>query len=339
MKKGYIVLALLLTAIIFSGCREISVETIINSDGSFTRLITITGDSSDVIKKNLPYPIDNSWTSSFEKDSTEKDKFIQKYTKHFENDILLNSEIQNDTSWWKQIIRSIQIAKSSGFFYSYITYSETIGAANPFNELNYKDYLSKSDMLWLTGKRLALSSADSVLLKNAEDKAEKYLRNSYTEEVINLLKDGIKELDNQTIKSGLVEQFRDSIESKVDSWSYDSLSEFVDYFSNLTGKADIKRINQLKAEEIDKFDKGIRLLYKVFEMEDYTVNVIAPGLLTNTNSPTVVGNHVKWQVSTMSFLFEDYTMMVESRVVNYWRFVITGVILVILAIVLLVKWR
>ena len=123
MKKGYIVLALLLTAIIFSGCREISVETIINSDGSFTRLITITGDSSDVIKKNLPYPIDNSWTSSFEKDSTEKDKFIQKYTKHFENDILLNSEIQNDTSWWKHIMRSIQIAKSSGFFYSYITYT------------------------------------------------------------------------------------------------------------------------------------------------------------------------------------------------------------------------
>ena len=339
MKKVYILFALIIAAVIFGGCREISVETIINSDGSFTRVITISGDSSDVIKKNLPYPIDDSWTSSFEKDSTESDKFIQKYTKNFENDIQLNKEIENDTSWWKRIKRSIDISKNSGFFYSYITYNETIDAANPFINVDYKDYLSTSDMLWLTGKRLALNSADSVLLKNAEDKAENYLKVAYTDEIIELLKEGIIEIGNPSIKVDLVEQFRDSIETKVDSWSYDSLSEFVDYFSKLTGEEEIKKINQLKASEIKKFDLGIELLYKVFEMEDYTVVVVAPGLLTNTNSPSIVGNHVKWQVGTMSFLFEDYTMMVESRVVNYWRFVLTGVILVILAIVLLAKWK
>ena len=58
MKTQHIVLLLLFVIITFSACREISVTTKVNEDGSFTRIITITGDSADIFKKNLPYPID-----------------------------------------------------------------------------------------------------------------------------------------------------------------------------------------------------------------------------------------------------------------------------------------
>ncbi len=339
MKKIQIITSLLIAAMIFSGCREINVETIINKDGSFTRVITITGDSSDVIKMNLPYPVDDSWISTLEKDSSENDKFIQKYTKRFRKSDELNNELYNDDSWRKQLGRNVEIIRDRGFFYSYLTYQETINAANPFQQLDYTDYLSKSDIMWLTGQKIAVNSSDSALIERVENKAEKYLKDSYLLEITSLLEEGIEELDNPMIHKSLVKEYRDSLMTKVDLWSYDSMTEYVDYFSEITGEDEIKRINQLKAKEIEHIDKGIQLLLKVFEMEEYSVSVVTPGLLTNTNSPNVVGNRVQWQVSSMSFLFEDYTMTVESRVVNYWRFVMAGIFLVVLSIVLLVKWK
>ncbi len=337
MKKRHIIFFLIIVSLIFSGCREISIETIINSDGSFMRTITITGDSTDVVKQNLPYPIDDSWVSSFEKDSTQEKKFVQKYTKYFENDVLLNKEIKSDTSWRKQISRIIEIKKRFGFFYSYISYNETIGAANPFDELNYKDYLSNTDMLWLTGKKAAMNSADSAIVSEVEDRAEEYLKDSYSLEIINLLEEGIIDLDDPNIGVGLIAEYRDSILDKVDSWDYDSFKEFVDYFSELTNIPQIKKINTIKSKEIDKADKDMRFLFRVFDMEDYTVSVLSPGLLTNTNSPYVVGNNVQWKVNTMSFLFDDFQMTAESRVINYWMFVLAGVVLLALILTLVIR--
>ncbi len=39
----------------------------------------------------------------------------------------------------------------------------------------------------------------------------------------------------------------------------------------------------------------------------------------------------------MSFFFEDYEMYVESRVMNYWAFVLSGIVVLLLLIALIVK--
>lgn len=337
MNKINILISLFIAVLLLSSCREIKVDTIVNKDGSFTRIVTITGDSSDVFKSGLPYPIDLSWEMDFHKDTTSEKEYILTYTKTYNSDASLNKELDDDTSWRENLARKIEIKKNFGFFYSYIVYKETIGAANPFTLLNYKDYLSNEDMLWLTGKKLALNSLDSANIKQADDKAEEYLQESLTEEIIAILKSGVEKLNNPTLNVGLIDKYRDSIAEKVGDWGFNNTDEFVGYLAKLANNTEIFKINEIAQTQFKSLDKKGELLLKIFEMEDYTVSAELPGLIASTNSLSIKGNKVQWNVNTMSFLFEDYSMIAESRVINIWMFIITGIVILALVVTTIIK--
>ena len=72
-------------------------------------------------------------------------------------------------------------------------------------------------------------------------------------------------------------------------------------------------------------------------METYPETVEMPGLIIETNSVMLKGNQVSWEVQPLTLLFQPYEMFVESRVVNNWAFVVTGIFLVLLIIVMIVK--
>ncbi|NQU31914.1 MAG: hypothetical protein HQ521_01660 [Bacteroidetes bacterium] len=337
MKRLLIIISLAISILIMGSCREIKVNTIVNKDGSFTRIITITGDSSDVFKSGLPFPIDSTWAMKFEKDSTGNKNDVLTYTKYFNNSDGLNQEITQDSSWRKNLKRYIEIERKFGFFYSYLVYKETIGAANPFTILNYKDFISKEDLQWLTGKRLALVSSDSAAIKLAEDTASAFLQESITAEIIDILKNGIEQLNNPAININLVEKYKDSIAKKVDEWNYNSTNEFVDYYAKLTNNKDILKIKETNRAQLENLDSDMELLLKILEMEDYKVTVELPGLITNTNSLSINGNKVEWSVNNMSFLFEDYSLIAESRIINIWMFIITGIVILALVVTTIFK--
>ena len=72
-------------------------------------------------------------------------------------------------------------------------------------------------------------------------------------------------------------------------------------------------------------------------MEDYKVTVELPGIITETNSLSTKGNQVVWNVNASSILFEDYNLIVKSRVVNSWMFVIAGVVLLLFIVLVIFK--
>ncbi|MCK5839803.1 MAG: hypothetical protein KAG99_08140 [Bacteroidales bacterium] len=337
MKTKHIILGLFITIIVFSSCREISINTIVNKDGSFTRIVTITGDSAQVFKPDLPYPVDHTWEKEFKKDTTGSDNYVMTYTKFFDNSTLLNQEINEDTSWRKRINRNIIVERKLGFFYSYVVYKETIGAANPFNLLDYKDYISKEDMLWLTGKKLALNSSDSSKIKQAEDTAEEYLEKVVTAEIVAVLKKSIEQLNSPVIDPNQVDIYRDSIALKVNDWNFNSSTEFVDYLAEWTNNSNFHKLKTLNSTLFENLDDNMIFVVGVFEMEDYKVTVELPGIITETNSLSTKGNKVLWNVNASSIIFEDYNMIVESRVVNSWMFIIAGVVLLLLIVLAIFK--
>ncbi len=93
MKTNHIILLIIAVMFTFSACREITVTTKVNKDGSFTRIIKITGDSADLFKKDLPYPIDDSWLMEVKRDSVDTSLFVT-YTKTYTDSDLLNTEMQ-----------------------------------------------------------------------------------------------------------------------------------------------------------------------------------------------------------------------------------------------------
>ena len=337
MKKIHVIFGLFITIIVFSSCREINISTIVNKDGSFTRIVTITGDSSDVFKPNLPYPVDNSWEMKFQKDTIDSENYVLTYTKNFNNSTLLNQEFNEDTSWRKKLNRNINVERKLGFFYSYVVYKETIGAANPFNLLDYKDYISKEDMLWLTRKKLALNSSDSSKIEQADDMELKYLLEVITYEVVAVLKKSIEQLNSPVIDFNQVDNYRDSIALKVDDWDFNSSTDFVDYLAEWTNNSNIYKLKTVNSALFENLDNDIQFLEDIFDMEDYKVTVELPGIITETNSLSTKGNQVVWNVNASSILFEDYNMIVESRVINSWMFVIAGVILLLFIVLVIFK--
>lgn len=331
---AFLLVALLLT---ITSCRDIAVTTKINRNGSFTRTITVTGDSTEILNKRLPYPVDGSWKTVVKQD-TAGSKWIITYTKTFRNDQLLNKEITSDTGWMKQLKRQVSIHKRFAFFYSYITFREKIEAANPFTKIPLKDSLSADEIKQLENEGTPATPADSTKMKDIEEKALLLVVRSMTAEVSEILEKGIRQLNDPGLSPQIVKRYQDSLFQKIGgNWNLKSSKDFIKDLAHWSGQQKILEIEKNSPGLFRAFDAKLAFFNEVVTMRDYTQVVEMPGLITETNSQSLAGNTVKWKVDPMSYLLTDYTMYVQSRVVNYWMFVLTGIVVLSLIILLVIR--
>jgi len=337
MKTQHYLTFFILMLLFWSGCREISLFTTIHPDGSFTRMIRISGDSSDVFRGDLPEPVDSTWTRIVQPDTAHHGKYILTWTKTFKTDQEFNEKLSSDTSWRKCLDRTIKVDRRFGFFYSYLSYSLHFTGINPFTTLNYHNYLSDEDLLIL--KRLPASGSppDSSLVDSVEQKALNFLSVSITHEIEQLLKEGIRKLDQPGVPESLVEAAHDSIERFAEDWNLDHPDTLIDLLANWSGNEMVRELHRLQPPLFAGFLEKINLMDKLIGMESYPETVEMPGLLTRTNSISIRGNQVSWEVEPLSLLFGDTEFYAESRVVNNWAFILTGIILLALIILLIIK--
>ncbi len=337
MKTREILLLIFIFLLVISGCREITVSTQIHKDGTFTRTIRITGDSSDVFRGDLPYPVDSTWQKVATKDTSGDDDYILTYIKIYTNCDELNAEIHADTSWRRDLKRKITVADRFGFFYSYLSFREVFQPANPFTYLNYKDYLSADDILWLSGKKDIVSRSDTARLEKAEERAEVFLATTITAEISHILEEGLAKLESSKQASEDVARYYDSIYQTVDKWEIEKPEKFISLFADWSGNTAVLKLGELDPPLFGEFAKKVSFFESLIDMESYPEIVEIPGIITETNSFMLKGNQVSWEVQPFSLLFEEYELYVESRVVNNWAFIVTGVILLLLIIVMIVK--
>ena len=329
------IILLTVLALLLSSCKDIFVTTKINKDGSFTRIITIKGDSSDVYSTITPYPVDASWEREFTHDASDSSKFILTYKKFYPNSDILNSEIKGDTSKMKVFPRKIEIRKQFGFFYSYLTFSETYSAYNPFT-VDYKKYLTDEDLEWLSGNKVVISQEDSLKLEIANTKLDEYIEGAVIEEVMAGLKKGINRLNDSTLNLKVLQQYSDSIERWVVSDLY-SDTALLDLLSEKTGIESFSKLKELNPPALNEYNESILKFQSMLEFEGFKQTVELPGIITETNSNELIGNQVNWEVDPDSFFIKNYTMYAESRVVNYWAFIVAGIVILSLLILLIVK--
>ncbi|MBN1198819.1 MAG: hypothetical protein JXA23_05670 [Bacteroidales bacterium] len=341
MKTRKALIILISLFLIFCGCREITVTTQVHRDGSFTRIIRITGDSSSVFEGNLPYPIDSTWSRKIEQgttgDSSRNDEFILTYTKIFETSEELMSLIEADTTWRKQLNRNISVTSKFGFFYSYPTFREVFQPANPFTFLPYEDYLTHDDLLWLSGQNPILNHSDSIHFDEVEKKAEQFIVASVTAEIEHILTEGITRLNDPALLPTEVTRVHDSIQRWVEAWKFDEPEKIIVLFNEWTRNSAAEKLLEINPPLFSEFQKKVDFINNLILMDSYPETVEMPGVIIETNSTMLKGNQVSWEIQPMSLLFEPYEMLVESRVINNWAFILTGVILLLLIIVLVLK--
>jgi hypothetical protein len=334
MKTRNIILSLAILLVLFFGaCREVTVTTKVNPDGSFTRIITVTGDSSDVFRTDLPFPVNDTWARAASRDTSDSTKYIMTYTRQFLNSEELNQEIKSDTGSYRNLERDISISKKFRFFFSYLTFKEVYRSANPFTKLDYHDFLTDDDIQWYSGLKISSTPADSLRKKEAEDKVLAFLVTSATSEVESIIHDGIKKLNNPLLNSADISTYHDSLYQIIDAMDFKDGEEFAEAYFKWSGNEAFLMLNKLEPPLFENFMKKMKVLEAIFGLEGYTEEVVMPGLITATNSAMLKGNQVRWEFQPMSVAASDYEMFVESRVINYWAFVLLGVVILALVIV------
>ena len=224
-----------------------------------------------------------------------------------------------------------------GFFFSYLVFNEVYPASNPFQSLDYHDYMTDEDMEWLTGRKIPVSASDSDRVSELEDKALAFMLESASVEIGNILREGIRKLDDPSLSAETVTLYQDSIKSVLNDWDFKSISEFIDQYEIWTGNPAVSKLHEFSPPIFEEFDKKFYALDSVLMMEAYREEVELPGLVTATNSVSLTGNLVSWDISANAFLLDDYVMYAESRVINKWAFILSGVVLLFLILLVVVK--
>ena len=334
MKTKHILYLIAVLILVLSSCREITITTKVNKDGSFTRIVRITGDSSEVLQTDLPFPVNDTWAKTIEKDTSVIGGFVVTYTKSYRNSDELNEEIASDTSWQRSLNREISVTRKFGFFYSYLKFRQVVQAANPFDSLNYKDFLTREDLLWISGMKPVINSADSSRKDEADDKADLYFTQTMAVEIESMLAEGIRRLNIEDLKPEDVSLYHDSIAVILENSKF-TLPDIIERYSRWTGRAEVMKMNDLIPPPLEGLDEKMEILLRILLMDEYVQVVEMPGLITATNSIALNGNQVRWQFIPVTVLFEGYEIYVESRVINIWAFVVSGlVILALISIVL-----
>jgi len=327
---------MLLMGFILNSCREITVKTTVNNDGSFIRTISIRGDSAEVLSPDLPYPIDSSWLREVYRDTSDSSKYICTLVKSYKSDDMLNLEMQNDTSWRRQLNRKVDISKRFMFFYSFITYKQVYKAANPIR-LDYREYLNEEDILWVSEVKTPQNKKDSIRYDSAEARLDRYWAGALVDEITAELERGLSQLDDPELRGFDLSIYSDSIAANVQGWSNGDFNVAIDALVTWSGNPRLADLHNIEPPVFQKLDNMNTFLEKLIFEEKYTLETEMPGLITETNSTMISGNTVSWDVAPLSFYFDDYEMYVESRVMNYWAFVLSGVVVLLLLIALIVK--
>ena len=69
---------------------------------------------------------------------------------------------------------------------------------------------------------------------------------------------------------------------------------------------------------------------------NYKNEVTIPGIILSTNAKTIEGNKAVWEFDENRFCYVDYKMVVKSRAVNVWAFIVSGVIVLAVIVLLII---
>jgi hypothetical protein len=325
MKYSIIFKVFLIVALFFiSSCKEYFITTRINSNGTIERSIIEKDDGS----KNTVFPeswLNNSgWDVKSTFDSSGDKKHKVTADKKFASFDEFTGTSAKPLHGFAPLL-DVKVEKHFRFFFTYFTYKETYKPYNiypkiPMNKIFSADEIAKlkegKDSAWVKHKYELYE--DIISYDRFFNVMEKYL---YQSGAINT-----RELLSKEKRMAMIEELaKEGREKGKDDNTHAVLCK---YFNEKTAKI-IEDISVGKNEILNKKFSAISDSLKEYEAP-YTNSVILPGIITSSNSKTIEGNKVSWKFDHYNFEFFEYEMTAESREVNTWVIVVSGIIILLI---------
>ena len=309
-----------------SGCLEITSHTEVRRDGSLQRTYTLSGDSSEVMRQDYPLPIDSTWTATVRR--TEKGGFERTLTKNFEGDQELNAVLM-DTA--RQCVH-VRVALEQRFqwFFTEFRYSETYQNFNPFRAVPLADYVPPSMVERFyrheVRKEPFESKGDSLALADAGERFEEWRQRSVFESYYAELAAGVQRLNDESLTLPMLaaqkEHLFEAAGEEILENKWDTVTTIV---QSVLKAPRLRQALAMNTEGFSRLHADVDFMNTILE-HPYTATISMPGLILDTNAPTVQGNTATWkEVPTFAYI-GDYDLWIVSRVVNWWMVVLAGLV-------------
>jgi hypothetical protein len=322
---------LVVLVLIMPGCLDIWISTKVNTDGSIEKTIQFNGsDSAEIAGARFAFLQEEGWKKEWS--VPEKDKFRLTATRQFKSVKQLNASM-NPADTNLQVVRiDARLQRKFRWFFTRFVYTETVLQANPFNGLNYHDYLNDKDIRLISLNDEARKSDpeyDSVAYKVTEKKFEDFLYRSMFEDFYRVLVGVLKSDPTLTLKPADLEHQKELIfRTVLDSTNGDSSDAILKGVNLVMNHPDIQVISEKHLKKFDGFHERMKF-YEASSDDSYKFTIRMPGLLLQTNSRKIEGADTGWELTYYDFFFHDFQMTAESRKVNSWAFVVAGLLLIV----------
>ena len=335
----FFILFPVLAVLVLPGCLDVETKTKVNRDGTLTRTVTFTGDSSSVFRANYPLTIDSLWPSSIQKIDEKKFEFSASRT--FANVKELNSAITSIPG--KTLAVQVEFAESFLWFVTDYHYKETYKRWSPFDNVPLSDYVSNAEL------ELAMrhefedkpyeTKGDSLALTDAGERFEEWDARNAFESYFEVFLGGVRKLRDPSLQPDAViakkEDLFKATKNPIQQDKFDTLSVV---FGKVLKTRLASRVLAANAPEYDLLEQKIDFKGAI-AANTHKVSVEMPGIITETNARSIEGNTAQFKDFMEVAYFKDFEMLVTSRAINWWAIIVTAVLIVFGAVVLVVGKR
>jgi hypothetical protein len=335
MEKKSIKLLVTFIVLLFASCDEPEtvVTNYVHPDGSVTRKIVMRNLKDSFGRTVQQVPFDSTWIvkDSVEINGKGDTTWVKRAEKLFMSIDEINLTYKTDSGPNKDISRKTLFKKTFKWFNTEFSFSERID-----KKLSYgfpvKDFLNKEELQYFFSpgnlKHDKENGADSLVYRALADSV-KMKTDIWT---------------SKNIVSGWIDEFSKLSEGKDGS-------QKVIKSVKLHEKDLISDINANDAKLDSLWSNGIILKryiseneYQTFRIEadsalgnvvnqiffnfkDYSVRIVMPGKLIGTNGFIDSSQVLIWPVENDYFMTESYEMWAESKVINTWAWLVSGLFL------------
>ncbi len=318
---GLIAIAAALT---ISGCLDIETTSEVHEDGTVTRTVVVTGDSSAIREGRHLLSLDATWRREFRKKGERDYELVA--VKSFGDPDQMNASLRGTKG--KTLDIRVDFGKRFYWFFTRYFYRETWRKFNPFDRIPLSHFLSPKEIELFQKHEILKepfkSPEDSLALAQAQERFMAWQNRNVFEDFYAEFINGVKALADPSLTAKEVEARKEELFAGVQNLiEVNAIDTLPRVFGAILRSPLTVEAMQKNAAGFERFRHKLEFVQEVME-NSYKNAVVMPGLIVETNAQAIEGNRVSWDDFIAYCYFGDYEMTVESRAINWLVVVLTG---------------
>jgi hypothetical protein len=328
-----VIISMILMFVVSCDEPETVVTNYVHPDGSITRKLEMRTSKRTFKKSDFQVPLDSTWLvrDSIEINQKGDTTWVKRAVKQFKNVGEINMSYKNDSGANKAYPRNAGFRKRFKWFNSEYRFSERVEKILAFG-YPVKDFLNNEELIYFYSpeslKQEKENGPDSLKYKALSDsvknKTDKWTIKNFISEwtgEFSKLTEGkaVKDISRESLKAREAEF--EQIIAENDK-KFDSLWTNGVILKKFIGEANALRY---KAEADSAMKSAESVVFNNFR--DYSLRIAMPGKLIGTNGFIDSSKTLLWPVKSDYFLTEPYEMWAESKTINSWAWIVSGLFL------------